>query len=81
MTDENVNEVYKEESKNEEINVIGIMDKIMKQRSACFPIFNKYKNKTRKRKKQKSKLDDTNILEAEIIKEREEELNKALRAF
>ncbi len=77
MTDENIND----KEINPEGQKIDFFDLLINQRSDVAKIFDKYRNKIRRRKKQKSKLDDTNILEAEIIKEREEELNKALRAF
>lgn len=75
------NENIDNKEMNPEGQKIDFFDLIINQRSDIAKIFDKYKNKIHRRKKQKSKLDDTNILEAEIIKEREEELNKALRAF
>lgn len=75
------NENIDNKEMNPEGQKINFFDLIINQRSDIAKIFDKYRNKIRRRKKQKSKLDDTNILEAEIIKEREEELNKALRAF
>ena len=87
MTDENMSDVRKEkELKDGEtdiaIKIREIMDKMMKERIKYFPVFNKYRNKNRRRRKQKYyRLDYENILEAEIINRRKEELNKALRAF
>lgn len=71
---------------NKEINPEGqkidFFDLIINQRSDIAKIFDKYRNKIRKKRKKKQyKLDDNHLLEVEIIKEREEELNKALRAF
>lgn len=70
---------------NKEINPEGqkidFFDLIINQRSDITKIFDKYRNKIRRRKKKQYELDDNHLLEAEIIKEREEELNKALRAF
>lgn len=75
------NENIDNKEMNPEGQKIDFFDLIINQRSDIAKIFDKYRNKIRRRKKQKSKLDDTNILEAETIKEREEELKEALRAF
>ena len=78
MTDENIND----KEINPEGQKIDFFDLLINQRSDVAKIFDKCRNKIRRRKKkQYYKLDDDNLLEAEIIKEREEELNKALRAF
>lgn len=67
---------------NSEGQKIDVLDLMLSQRSDIAKIFDKYRNKIRrKEKKQYYKLDDDYYFEAEIIKEREEELNKALRAF
>lgn len=70
---------------NKEINPEGqkidFFDLIINQRSDVAKICDKYKNKIHRRKKKQYELDDNHLLEVEIIKEREEELNKALRAF
>lgn len=64
------------------MNNENIDNKEINQRSDVAKIFDKYRNKIRRRKKkQYYKLDDDNLLEAEIIKEREEELKKSMRAF
>ena len=77
MTDENTND--KEiDSEGQKIN---FFDLIINQRSDTAKIFDKYRKRIRKRKKKQYELDDDHFLEAEIIKEREEELKKALRAF
>ena len=71
---------------NKEINLEGqkidFFDLIINQRSDVAKICDKYRNRIRRRKKkQYYKLDDDHLLEAEIIKEREEELKKIMRAF
>lgn len=61
---------------------IDFFDLIINQRSDVAKICDKYRNRIRRRKKkQYYKLDDNHLLEAEIIKEREEELKKIMRAF
>ena len=77
MTDENIND----KEIDSECQKIDFFDLIINQRSDTAKIFDKYKKRIRKRKKKQYELDDDHFLEAEIIKEREEELKKALRAF
>lgn len=95
MTDENINEVREEEElKGGETNTIQkeIMDKIDKirrqrieQKNEYLKILNKHinknRNKNRRKRKREYRLDDENVLEAEIIKEREEKLKESMRAF
>ncbi len=70
---------------NKEINLEGqkidFFDLIINQRNDVAKIFDKYRKRIRRRKKKQYELDDDNLLEAEIIKEREEELKKSMRAF